>query len=380
MRIFKHIHKPVCWTIATIIIFSILAPSSLYAQREIQTINDSWKFRKGECTAALDSTFKDDEWEDIHLPHTWNTDAYTEKDYYRGMGWYRRQIILPQDWIGKQVFLKLDAASKATCIYINGKKVGEHTGGYTASTLNITPFLSFNSPNMLVIRVDNARMDIPPISGDFTFFGGIYRDAWLIAVPSQHFNLTNHGSDGIFITTPRVSEQQATLSIHAEKRNDAREKTAYDLVCVNKGGRLINMDSQIPNKAALEWVKAGHLFPEKVQVPPEKTYGNSRFDLYVCSEKRKAFIEVKGVTLESDNIARFPDAPTERGVKHLKELIHCMQEGYEAYLLLVIQMKGVDRFEPNWETHREFGETLQEAKKAVVQNLTFDCLVDFDRI
>ncbi|TGY09692.1 glycoside hydrolase family 2 TIM barrel-domain containing protein [Bacteroides muris (ex Afrizal et al. 2022)] len=230
MRIFKHIHKPVCRAIATIIIFSILAPSSLYAQREIQTINDSWKFRKGECTAALDSTFKDDEWEDIYLPHTWNTDAYTEKDYYRGMGWYRRQIILPQDWIGKQVFLKLDAASKATCIYINGKKVGEHTGGYTASTLNITPFLSFNSPNMLVIRVDNARMDIPPISGDFTFFGGIYRDAWLIAVPSQHFNLTNHGSDGIFITTPRVSEQQATLSIHGEIRNDAREKAALELV------------------------------------------------------------------------------------------------------------------------------------------------------
>ena len=140
------------------------------------------------------------------------------------------------------------------------------------------------------------------------------------------------------------------------------------------------MDSQIPNKAALEWVKAGYLFPEKVQVTPEKTYGNSRFDLYVCSEKRKAFIEVKGVTLESDNIARFPDAPTERGVKHLKELIHCMQEGYEAYLLLVIQMKGVDRFEPNWETHREFGETLQEAEKAGVHILAYDCLVEPDRM
>ena len=121
--------------------------------------------------------------------------------------------------------------------------------------------------------------------------------------------------------------------VFLEKSSNPARKTAYDLICVNKKGRgLINMDSQIPNKAALEWVKAGHLFPEKVQVTPEKTYGNSRFDLYVCSEKRKAFIEVKGVTLESDNIARFPDAPTERGVKHLKELIHCMQEGYEAYL------------------------------------------------
>lgn len=106
------------------------------------------------------------------------------------------------------------------------------------------------------------------------------------------------------------------------------------------------MDSQIPNKAALEWVKAGHLFPEKVQITPEKTYGNSGFDLYVCSEKRKAFIEVKGVTLESDNIARFPDAPTERGIKHLKELIHCMQE----------------------------------AEKAGVHILAYDCLVEPDRM
>ena len=98
--------------------------------------------------------------------------------------------------------------------------------------------------------------------------------------------------------------------VFLEKSSNPARKTAYDLICVNKKGRgLINMDSQIPNKAALEWVKAGHLFPEKVQVTPEKTYGNSRFDLYVCSEKRKAFIEVKGVTLESDNIARFPDAP-----------------------------------------------------------------------
>ena len=88
-------------------------------------------------------------------------------------------------------------------------------------------------------------------------------------------------------------------------------------------------------------------------------------DLIFTSVQRnvRLFIEVKGVTLESDNIARFPDAPTERGVKHLKELIHCMQEGYEAYLLLVIQMKGVDRFEPNWETHREFGETITGSGK-----------------
>ena len=169
------------------------------------------------------------------------------------------------------------------------------------------------------------------------------------------------------------------VQVFLEKSSNPARKTAYDLICVNKKGRgLINMDSQIPNKAALEWIKAGHLFPEEVQVTPEKTYGNSRFDLYACSDKRKAFIEVKGVTLEADNIARFPDAPTARGVKHLEELIHCMREGYEAYLLLVIQMKDVRYFEPNRETHPKFGETLKEAADAGVHILAYDCAITED--
>ena len=213
---------------ATALSLFILSPA--HAQHETQTINDSWKFLKGECTSAADSAFNDSQWADIHLPHTWNTDAYTEKDYYRGTGWYRRRITLPKDWEGKQVFLKLDAASKAATLFINGKNIGEHAGGYTACTFNITPFLSFRSPNVLAIRVDNARMDIPPISGDFTFFGGIYRDMWLTAVPDQHFNLTNHGSDGIFISTPQESEEKATLSIRGEIKNDAREKANLELI------------------------------------------------------------------------------------------------------------------------------------------------------
>ena len=165
-----------------------------------------------------------------------------------------------------------------------------------------------------------------------------------------------------------------------EKSDNPARKTKYDLICVNKAGRWINMDSQAPNKAAEEWVAAGNLFPEKVTVRREKTYGNSRFDLYVESEERKAFIEVKGVTLEENDIVRFPDAPTERGIKHLHELMKAASDGYEAYLLLVIQMKGVDRFEPNWETHREFGETLQEAERAGVHILAYDCLVEPDRM
>lgn len=165
-----------------------------------------------------------------------------------------------------------------------------------------------------------------------------------------------------------------------EKSGNPNRKTKYDLICVNKQGRLVNMDSQIPNKAAEEWIKKGGLFPEEVTIRPEKKYGNSRFDLYVESPVRRAFVEVKGVTLEEDNIVRFPDAPTVRGIKHVEELIHCMEEGYEAYLLLVIQMKGVKKFMPNWETHLEFGQALVKAEKAGVKILARDCLVTEDTI
>ena len=117
---------------------------------------------------------------------------------------------------------------------------------------------------------------------------------------------------------------------------------------------------------------------EKSDNPARKTNGNSRFDLYVESEERKAFIEVKGVTLEENDIVRFPDAPTERGIKHLHELMKAASDGYEAYLLLVIQMKDVRYFEPNRETHPKFGETLKEAADAGVYILAYDCAITED--
>ena len=170
-----------------------------------------------------------------------------------------------------------------------------------------------------------------------------------------------------------------TEVILEESVNPAR-KTKYDLICVNKSGRWINMDSQVPNKAAAEWIRAGRLFPEEVTLKTEKLYGNSRFDIYVESPCRKAFIEVKGVTLEENDIARFPDAPTQRGVKHVEELIRCQEDGYEAYLLFVIQMKGIREFEPNWSTHPQFGEVLQKAQNAGVHLLAYDCLIREDYI
>ena len=152
-------------------------------------------------------------------------------------------------------------------------------------------------------------------------------------------------------------------------------KTRYDVIAVRKGSQIVNMDSQIPNKAVTRWLAEGNLFSKNAIIRPEQKYGNSRFDLYIEDGERKAFMEIKGVTLEEDGIARFPDAPTERGVKHVQELCQCVQDGYEAYIFFLIQMKGIHRLEPNWKTHEAFGNALQEAQKSGVNILAYDSIV-----
>lgn len=152
----------------------------------------------------------------------------------------------------------------------------------------------------------------------------------------------------------------------------AKRKTMYDLVTVSKGGRLINMDSGAPNRAAAEFLP--NIFPGGI-IRPEYTCGNSRFDFYIEWGGRKILLEVKGVTLEEDGIVMFPDAPTERGVKHIKELTRCLDEGFETYLLFVIQMEDVRYFKPNDATHPEFGQSLRLAAKNGVKLLAYDCRV-----
>lgn len=164
-------------------------------------------------------------------------------------------------------------------------------------------------------------------------------------------------------------------SVYIQESANPARKTKWDLIAVEKGKRLINMDSQIPNKVVKEWIEGGHLFPEVSLVRPETTYGNSRFDLYVEAGERKIFIEVKGVTLEEDGVCRFPDAPSDRAVKHLEELIRAKKEGYEAYVFFVIQMRDVRYFTPNTDTHPAFADALKKAAAAGVKILAYDCEV-----
>lgn len=161
--------------------------------------------------------------------------------------------------------------------------------------------------------------------------------------------------------------------------DDPKRKTKYDLITVQKGDRLINMDSQSPNAAAGEFLRAGGL-GKITQLRSEVFRGDSRFDFSFTRDGIPCFLEVKGVTLESDGICAFPDAPTARGVKHLKGLAQAAKEGCEAYVLFVIQMSDVTCLRPNDATDPAFGQALREAAAAGVQILAMDCAVTPDSI
>ena len=164
-------------------------------------------------------------------------------------------------------------------------------------------------------------------------------------------------------------------TVWLEESPNPSRKTKFDLIAVEKGDRLINMDAQDPNKVFGEWAAAGGFREGLTSLRPEPTYGSSRFDFYWESSKSRGFVEVKGVTLEEDGVVRFPDAPTLRGVKHLDELAKAREAGYEAAVCFVIQMENVRWFAPNDETHPEFGQALRRAAQAGVEILAMDCAV-----
>ena len=211
--------------------------------------------------------------------------------------------------------------------------------------------------------------------------------------------LYEHVEPGIFLARPnrfiaRVETGRGEEICHVKNTGRCREllvpgarvtlagsynparKTKYDLVAVWKNDLYINMDSQAPNQAVREALP--RLFPGLTAVKPEARFGASRLDFYLEAGERRIFLEVKGVTLEEDGLALFPDAPTERGVKHLGELEKCAAAGYEAAVLFLVQMKGVHGFAPNRKTHPAFGDALCRARSAGVEILCYDCRVTED--
>lgn len=159
-----------------------------------------------------------------------------------------------------------------------------------------------------------------------------------------------------------------------------KRKTDYDLISVYKGDRLINIDSQIPNKVFDQWVQEGKIFNDVTYIKPEYKYGNSRIDFYIEAQNKKILAEVKGATLEKDGVVMFPDAPTLRGVKHVQELMQAVKQGYTAYIVFVVQMSNVKYFTPNKETHPQFAAALAAAQQGGVNVVAVACDVGRDYI
>lgn len=170
---------------------------------------------------------------------------------------------------------------------------------------------------------------------------------------------------------------QKGVTVWCQKSDNPNRKTAYDLICVQKGERIINMDSQAPNIAARQWLESGGLGRISA-LRPEVTHEDSRFDFSFEKDGKTCFLEVKGVTLEQDGVCAFPDAPTQRGAKHLRGLTKAAQEGYGAFVLFVIQMADVKYLHPNDATDPAFGNALREAAAAGVTVLAVDCAVTPD--
>ena len=165
------------------------------------------------------------------------------------------------------------------------------------------------------------------------------------------------------------------VRVFVQQTDNQARKTKYDLIAVYKGDMLVNIDSQAPNKVFGEWLQKGEYFKDITLIKPECRFGDSRLDFYLEYGKKCAFTEVKGVTLEQDGVFMFPDAPTERGIKHLKELCRCVDAGYDAYAVFVVQAENAEYFTPNRQTHPKFADELKYAADYGVKILCLSCAV-----
>lgn len=230
------------------LLWLLLLASPAMAQRLAQSIDANWLFRKGEATETPSQAAASQAgWEKISLPHTWNaTDVLDdEPGYYRGVGWYKKTLFVPADWQRRQVYLRFEGANQEAEVYVNGQLAGRHAGGYTAFSFSISKFLLFNASQpttaeVLVKLTNRYNPDIPPLTADFTFYGGIYRDVYLVATEPVHFDLGNYASGGVFVSTPAVTAEAAGVVVSGTLANEttAARTVAVRTQLLDRAGRV----------------------------------------------------------------------------------------------------------------------------------------------
>lgn len=210
-----------------LVVFFTAKPA--YAQRIVLPFNNDWQFSRDNFSFSDTGA----RWQKISLPHTWNAADVMDDDpgYYRGIGTYRKKFRIDKKLKGKDIYLFFEGANQQSTVFINGKKAGEHTGGYNAFNIHLTPFINFEKENELLVKVDNSHnKNIPPLTADFSFYGGIYRDVFLISTGPVHFTLDDTGSKNVFLSTASVSRDKASVTIRGNISNTTTKAVKIKIV------------------------------------------------------------------------------------------------------------------------------------------------------
>lgn len=203
----------------------LAAPAVAPAQRVRYTINDGWRYRADGVEFAEKAWLNDAGWERVHVPHTWNAiDVFDDvESYRRGIGWYRKRLVLPDSLRGRRLFLHFEGANQTADVYVNGAYAGSHAGGYTAFTVDVTRHVRWDAPGgeqLVAVKVDNSHDPrLAPLSVGFALYGGIYRDVWLVATDPVHVTMADHGSSGVYVTTPRVTREAGEARVRGALTN-----------------------------------------------------------------------------------------------------------------------------------------------------------------
>jgi beta-galactosidase len=292
----RFMHKFQIFVLALVLSFNAFA-------REDTRLDSDWRFQQGDvitlsgqAMSPADVNWIDSNWQTVSIPHNWGWEqAQVGKDYYRGPGWYRRELAVTPE-TGKRYFLRFEAASLVADVYLNGKLLGEHRGGFGAFCFEITTNLSASGTNLLAVRVDNSKFpDVAPLSGDFSVYGGLYRPVHLIVTDAENFTPLDHGSPGVAWLQSSVSQMQAVLDVTAQISNGTKSKQSRTLIATvldANGNPVAHSEEKItlaPNVTAPYFLR--------VTVPQPHLW-NGRKDPYLY----KAVVELRSADAVVDSV------------------------------------------------------------------------------